>query len=33
MEGRKWRKNKHLAATLVAKKTPNIAAYLPLGEF
>jgi len=33
MEDRKWRKNKKLAATLAAKKTPNVAANLPLGEF
>ena len=36
--GALWRvgsgeKNKHLAAMLATKKTPNIAAYLPLGEF
>ena len=32
MEDRKWRKNKHLAGTLAAKKTPNSAADLPFGE-
>ena len=33
MEGRKWRKNKHLAAMLAAKKTSNVSSYLPIGEF
>ena len=33
MEGREWRKNKYLATSLDAKKTPNASAYLPIGEF
>ena len=33
MEGREWKKNKYLAASLAAKKTPNASAYLPIGEF